>query len=170
MKKKKLLKILLIIIAVPVVLIGSLTVYAVVAKSASPENILFPIKMLGSCVSGKECTQYCYDHMTECADFMAKFNLMSPDELKYMRAYAGMLNDDEYCFNVEHFPDCVDVFFKNSVNKPEQMANWQKLAKSLRAGVKLPNGFTNVSEYEKYCGDPVNKEGCTAFYKQYVWP
>lgn len=74
MKKNKLLKTILIIVAIPAVLIGSLTVYAV-AKGTTVDEYVFAIKALGSCATGQECMNYCerFEHLSGCMDLAIKY-------------------------------------------------------------------------------------------------
>jgi len=195
MKKKKLLKISLIIIAIPMVLIGSLIMYVVVAKGMTFDEILLPIKMLGNCGSGSddECGQYCDNHPTECIDALEKVNEIAPDLVAYaldkfnttvpnltvavfiadMRFKIKMKEGGErFCNSVEHFPDCIDSIarYTPEIFTPQRMAIQQKLAKALRGGVKLPGGLSSVTDYNLYCENSIHTEECNAFNKQYVLP
>lgn len=197
MKKKKLLKTLLIIIAVPMVLIGSLIIYVVVAKGMTLDEVLLPIKMLGNCGSGSddECEQYCDDHMTECVDFLEKVNEAVPDLVAYaldkfnttapgltvpdfiadMRFKVKMKESGDswrFCNSVEYFPDCIDYItrYTPEIFTPQRMAIQQKFAKALRNGVKLPGGLSSVTDFDTYCETPAHTEECNAFYKQYILP
>jgi|SRR3989338_102652 len=75
--KKRILKISLAIIAIPVVLFASFATYALVALGATTDEVFLPIKMLGSCTTGDECLTYCDSHIPDCFDFAVKF---FPDE------------------------------------------------------------------------------------------
>ncbi|KKR14639.1 MAG: hypothetical protein UT43_C0020G0007 [Parcubacteria group bacterium GW2011_GWC1_39_29] len=78
MRKNKSLKIILIVVAVPVILIGSLTVYAVAAMGMTLPEIFLPLKMIESCNTDDGCSQYCDRNLTECTDVLEKVNEVAP--------------------------------------------------------------------------------------------
>lgn len=180
MKKKKLLKILLIIITVPIVAATVLIVYAVVAKGSVLAIPAFFGMMPGNCQNGEECTRYCMikEHASECSDlmtkyvnFFTKYHLLPADTLKEMRIYAGILRGNWFCNRVENFPDCIDVYTKYPIIlDPEEVARKKKLAQALRDGVKLPGGLSSLTDYDLYCEIPAHTEECDEFSEKYILP
>ena len=137
MKKKKLLKTILIVVAIPAVLIGSLTVYAV-AKGTTAIEFAIAIKLLGSCVTGQECL--------------------------------------DYCDNLKHFPDCVNLamkYFPEAFAEeytPNELADMEKSLQIIKTIDKFPGNSDTYTGYVAYCENPIHAEECRAFEDRYLGP
>ncbi len=192
MRKNKLLKILIIVIGIPIILIGSLSIYAVTAMGMTLPEIFLPLKMIESCNTDDGCSQYCNSNLTECIDVLErvnevvpalaayafdKFNTIAPGltitefiaDMRFRVKMRASEDQTKFCNDVEYFPDCIDYMarYTPSVFTPKELANNQTLARALRDGAKLPGGRTNVLDLKPYCLIPANVEECTTWAKQY---
>ena len=132
-------------------------VFAAMQKGESP----------GQCKDEASCRNYCedIDHLEECVDFVEKFNLASPDELKEIRQMAdvkkgcvavpGNCKTKEsclkYCDNSANAVVCMEFALKAGFIPKEDAEAVNKILPYLKSGGKLPGGCTTKESCDAYC-------------------
>lgn len=144
-------------------------VFAAMQKGESP----------GQCKNEVSCRTYCedVDRLGECVDFVEKFNLASPDELKEMRqmadvkkagvSFPGNCKTKEsclkYCDNSANAVVCMEFAQKAGFIPKEDAEAVGKILPYLKSGGKLPGGCTTKKSCDTYCANDINTNECVDF-------
>lgn len=159
---------------------------------ASPEEIAKWEKFIdvasgggpGGCTNEKECINYCEDasRIVECTDFVAKYNLASPQELAEMQKVAKAVkagaalpgncrNKAEcisYCEDSAHTEECVSFLQKGGF-MTEKEAGLVRKFKGKSPG-DCAKGKESFAEAQKscnaFCNDPTNQPICFRFLEE----
>ena len=132
----------------------------------------------GKCKDEASCRAYCenLDHIDECLDFVEKFDLATPDELKEMRQMAaakaagvpfpgncktkqGCL---QYCEAPSHAVECVDFAVAAGFISGDEAVQAKKFAPLIARG-ETPGGCTTKDQCEAYCEEGVHLDECMDF-------
>jgi len=132
----------------------------------------------GGCKDEKSCVAYCENiaHIQECASFVERYNLLSPDKLAEMRKFAAAIKTGAkppgnctskesclaYCENPAHIDECLAFAEKAGFISPDELAMAKKVAPFLKSG-ETPGGCKSKAECEAYCADASNFEPCLTF-------
>ena len=149
----------------------------VLLSPADSKAITYPIPELGGCSNTKECYAYCEkpENNRACFVFVKKHNLVSKDELDKWEEFldvasgegpGGCKNEKEcinYCEDVSHIVECTDFVAKHNLVSSQELIEMQKIAKAVKAGVKLPGSCRNKAECISYCEDSDHNEECVSF-------
>ena len=155
-------------------------------KLASPEEIAKWEKFIdvaagggpGGCHNEKECISYCEDalHIVACTDFVAKYKLVSADDLAEMRKIAnavkagaalpgnchGKAECVSYCEDPAHIDECLVFAEKAGLFPPAEIAEAKKVAPFIKSG-ETPGHCTSKAACESYCSDESHFEECVSF-------
>lgn len=150
-------------------------------QEVAGKGITFPVVELDNCTDKKSCKAYCDlpDNFKACFAFAKKHNLIKKIESKseqevekfaetMKRGGPGSCKSHEqcrtYCDNADHMEECVAFAEENKLMPPEEIEKAKKVAKAVKAGVKLPPGCKNKEQCEAYCqSSPENMEQCMEF-------
>ncbi len=144
---------------------------------SSKNDIVFPVKELGSCKDEAACRAYCDlpENSRSCLAFVKKNNLLSDDEIKQWEKFIDITssggpgsckNEKEcinYCEDASHIVECTDFVEKYDLVTPQDFAEMQKVARALKAGAKLPGNCRNKSECISYCENSDHNDECLLF-------
>src|SRR3989344_3332518 len=133
----------------------------------------------GGCKDEASCRNYCenMDNLEECVNFVDKFDLATPDELKEMRKIAdikkagvpfpGNCKTKEsclnYCDNSANAAVCIEFAQKAGFIPKEDTEAVNKILPYLKSGGKLPGGCTTKKSCDAYCGNDANTSECVDF-------
>lgn len=138
----------------------------------------------GSCKNENECIQYCEDasHIVECTDFVAKHNLVSPQQLAEMQRIAKAVKAGatlpgncrnkveciSYCEDSAHTEECVS-FLQKTGDMTEKEANLIRKFKGKSPG-DCAKGKDSFAESQRscnaFCNDPTNQPVCFKFLEE----
>src|SRR3989344_9607055 len=133
----------------------------------------------GGCTKEEECRIYCedIDHIEECLNFVEKFDLESPDNLKEMRqvadakkagvAFPGNCKTKEscmtYCEGPTHSVECMEFGLKTGLIPKEDAEAVNRILPYLKSGGKMPGGCTTKEVCDYYCESDAHVDECVEF-------
>ncbi len=133
----------------------------------------------GQCKDEVSCRKYCedVDNIEECVNFVEKFNLESPENLKEMRKIsdakkAGITfpgncktkeNCMKYCEGPVHSVECMEFGLKTGLVPKEDTEAVNKILPYLKSGGKMPGGCTTKESCDAYCENDANVNECADF-------
>ena len=158
------------------VLAIALSIMASATPVYAQTSTTYPIAELGNCENKDACRAYCDDltHASACASFAEAHGLMSAEEAKRARSFAGpgpggcTTKDacQAYCENVAHINECLAFAEANDMMSSEELREARMVARTLAQGATLPGGCTSKSSCEAYCEDMSHMSECLAFAEQ----
>lgn len=127
----------------------------------------FDFKGPGGCQGKQECKEYCKEesHFNECIQFMEKYDLIPPGELKKVKkigSFSGpggcvMDECEDFCEKPENFETCIEFGYRHGMISEKEYNVLKK------TGGKGPGGCQGEKECEEYCNQPEHGEECLNF-------